>query len=309
MSAQQQLDLVWALADESGNAVRRARKSNGAAVPPVEKHTRQSGDANVSPAAFEKISPATPPSRGRNGGRIVIGGTLAVTGLILAAGGMLMTVNYSVTAAAGLDRLLLAGLAATADVLALIAPSAAICLWHARRRSLSLAAAVLWLIAASITLQNLGGFLGSYGDGFTANRQTLSTERALVLERVNRLRSERAAISERRPIAVIVVAIRNATVAKIDDERAALAIAKRRDDLDAQLAALEATIPSLPAISAADPSAATIAGVISLITGGQVVIADDLFRRLRLLALIALPLFAGPILGLGTATLAGERKR
>jgi hypothetical protein len=118
-------------------------------------------DAIVDP--IEKKLPT--PSRG-NAGRFVIGGTLAATGVALAGGGALMTVNYAIATATGVDRILLAGLAGAADLLSLIAPSAAICLWHARRRSLALAAAVLWLIAASITLQNLGGFLGSYGDGF-----------------------------------------------------------------------------------------------------------------------------------------------
>jgi hypothetical protein len=306
MTAQGRLDLVW-LADESGD--RRARKPNGAGVPSVEKHTRQSGDATVSHDTVEKITPAPTPSRSRNLGRFVIGGTLAVTGLILAAGGAIMTVNYSISTATGLDRILLAGLACGADVLALIAPSGAVSLWHARRRSLALAAAVLWLIAASITLSNLSGFLGAYGDAFVSGRLTASTERSLVFDRLDRLRRARKEIAETRSVAEINIAIRNATARKVDDERAAVAVAKHRDELDAQLTALEATIPTLPAMTAADPSAATIAGIVSLISGGQVVVADDVLRKLRLALLLVLPLLAGPILGLGTATLAGERKR
>lgn len=306
MSTQARLDLVW-LAGESDDPVHRARKANGAGVPPVEKHTRQSGDATVAHGTVEKITPSPTPSRGRNAGRVVIGGTLAATGIILAAGGLAMTVTYTIAGATGLDRILLGGLAAGSDVLALLTPSAAAYLWRVRRRVPAAVAGVLWIIAAGATLQNLCGFVGSYGDSFIAGREAASTQRSLLFDRLSRLRIERKAITESRSTGEIIIAIRNASAKKIDDERMALQQARRRDQIDADLATIEQTIGNLPNLSQADPAAATISSIVSLISGGRLVIADDMFRRARLLALIALPLLGGLILATGTALTAKDR--
>lgn len=89
----------------------------------------------------------------------------------------------------------------------------------------------------------------------------------------------------------------------------ALAAARHRDDLDAQLAQIEQTVGTLPTTSEADPSSAAVASIVSLISGGHVVVADDLFRRLRLLALVTLPLLGGLILATGSALTAKERDR
>jgi hypothetical protein len=184
---------------------------------------------------------------------------------------------------------------------------AAAYLWRIRRRSAAVVAGVLWIIAAGATLQNLCGFVGSYGDSFISGRETASTSRALTFDRLDRLRRARKEITETRSVAEIKIALANATARKVDDERAAVAVAKHRDELDSQLAALEATIPTLPAMTAADPAAATISSIVSLISGGRLVIADDMFRRARLLALITLPLLAGLILATGTALTAKDR--
>jgi hypothetical protein len=270
---------------------RQARKSHRRDQSEVEDH------------AFQ-LTP--PPNRGRNAGRFVIGGTLAATSIILAAGGMLMTVNYTVATATGLDRILLAGLAAGSDLLALLMPSAAACLWRAGRRAPAAVAGVLWIIAASITLQNLSGFVGTYGDAVISGREAASTQRSLLFDRLTRLRIERKAITESRSPAEIIIAIRNATAKKIDDERLALQQARRRDQIDADLATIEQTVGNSPNLSQADPSAATISSIVSLISGGRLVIADDMFRRTRLLALITLPLLGGLILATGAALTAKE---
>jgi hypothetical protein len=280
-------------------------KHNGAAKPNGKKPP-----ARLAPDRGSRTVTAMPPtsSRGRNAGRFVIGGALAATGIILAGGGLAMTVTYTIAGATGLDQILLGGLAAGSDALALLTPSAAAYLWRARRRAAAAVAGVLWIIAAGATLQNLCGFVGSYGDAFVSGRETASTERSLVFDRLERLRRARKEITETRSVAEIKIALANATARKVDDERAAVAVARHRDDLDAQLAALEATIPTLPAMTAADPAAATISSIVSLISGGRLVIADDFFRRARLLALITLPLLGGLILATGAALTAKERR-
>jgi hypothetical protein len=176
--------------------------------------------------------------------------------------------------------------------------------WSSRRRGLALAAVLLWIAAAGITTTTLAGFIGVNGDAFLTGRETAATERSLVLERVARLRAERGAISESRPVGVILVAIRNAAKSVIDDERAALLVARRRDQIDADLAVLEGTIRALPPTSIADPASNTIAGVVHLF--GGVAIAAATLQRVRFALLLALPLLGGAVLAIGGA-LVGRR--
>jgi hypothetical protein len=163
---------------------------------------------------------------------------------------------------------------------------------------------LLWIAAAGITTTTLAGFIGVNGDAFLTGRETAATERSLVLERVARLRAERGAISESRPVGVILVAIRNAAKSVIDDERAALLVARRRDQIDADLAVLEGTIRALPPTSIADPASNTIAGVVHLF--GGVAIAAATLQRVRFALLLALPLLGGAVLAIGGA-LVGRR--
>jgi hypothetical protein len=237
-------------------------------------------------------------------GAMLLGAALALAGVALAAIGMSATISYSTKIAAGPDRLMLGGLAATADTLALLLPSAAAALWGSRRL-LALAAVLLWLLTVTVTLSNLSGFLGVHADAFTSGRETAATERGLVLDRVARLRAERASIAERRSVGEITLAIRNAKRAHVDDERAALAIARHRDQLDADLAGLEHSIGTLPAATAADPAAAGIADIVYSITGR--IVAEQALRRLRLALLLALPLAGGLVLAVGAAV-AARRK-
>jgi hypothetical protein len=252
---------------------------------------RRKRDAAAAVAGVAPAAPtvAPPPQR-----RVALGNT--VLGVA--------TISYAVKIAAGPDRLLLAVLAAAADVLALLLPSAAVGLWRARRRLVAIGACVLWLVAAVTTLSNLAGFANTSADAFASARETKATERALVLDRVARLRSERAAIMERRPVGAIVVAIGDVPRSRIAAERQALATAKRRDQIDAELVGLEHMVETLPAVTAADPSAAGLAGVVALVTGGHVTVAQDALRRIRLALVLVLPLTGGLVLAIGLAAAA-----
>src|SRR5258707_7298586 len=86
-------------------------------------------------------------------------------------------------------------------------------LWR-RRSPAAIVAAALWLVGGAVTLANLSGYIGSSDDAFRAGRETQSTQRSLVLEQLTRLRHERAAISELRPVGAIDVALRNARQSK-----------------------------------------------------------------------------------------------
>lgn len=284
-------------------------EGNGAYVPSASalrarRYRARKRDANEV-TDVTTVTPSVTTVTGRRARRdVIVGVTLIIAAALLAVVGMSATVDYSMRTAAGADRVLLAALAVAADLLTLMLPAATAAVWRGERRVLAVAAAVLWLASAGVTASNLAGFVGVNGDGFVAGRQTSSIERSLILERAGRLRAERASITETRPVGAIVVAIRNATKGAIDGERTALAIGRRRDQLDAELAAIEPTIAALPAVYTADPSASTISNALRLITGSRVVIADETLARMRVILLLALPLLGGLVLAVGAALLA-----
>jgi hypothetical protein len=230
----------------------------------------------------------------------MIGSTIAFVGVALSVAGMIASTRYAMATAADVDRFLFAGVAVAADLLSLLLPSGIVAIWRARRRGLGLIAVPLWIAAVLVTSTNLGGYFGVRSDSFTASRQSETIQRGMALERLNRLRTERKQITESRSTGEISIKIRNASAKKVDDERLALQQARRRDQIDTDLLAIQQTVGNLPNLSQADPAAQTLAETLSLITGGQVVIADDMFRRLRLMLLLALPLLAGLIFAIGT---------
>jgi hypothetical protein len=237
-----------------------------------------------------------PKYRCRMSSRVPVALALGAAGVCLAVVGAAATISYSVETTGRL----MGALAATADFMALILPTAACTLWRVRRRMLAMTAWVLSVAAVSITTVNIAGFIGQRTDLFLGGRELASTERAVILERLGRLRAERATITETRPAAAIVLAIRNATRDEIDNQRAALITAKRRDEIDRDLAELEPKIASLPAVTMIDPSAGVLAEILRLP-------ADIDLRRIRLALFLGLPLCAGLLLALALAVGTSER--
>lgn len=237
------------------------------------------------------------PASGQKGGRVaaVLAGA-AGTGL--AAIGAAATISYSLASTGPL----MAALAATADAVALVLPSLACALWQRHRWGLAVVAWAMWIVAAGITANNIGGFIDQRTDSFLAGREVASLDRSVVLERLGHLRAERSAITEQRPAAAIIVAIQNSTRAELEGQRTALAMAKRRDELDRDLAALEPQLTSLPTVTAIDPSAALLSSVLGLSS-------DADLRRLRLTLLLILPLCSGLLLAVAFAVgTSGERR-
>jgi hypothetical protein len=189
---------------------------------------------------------------GRKIGRILAALVIGLVGLGLAGIGMAATITYSIETTGTLT----AALAAAADTMALLMPAAACALWCTRRWLLAIAAWALWAGAVSVAALNVAGFIGQHTDSFLGGREVQSIERALVLERLGRLRAER---TETRPAAAITVAIRNAGRVEIENRREALVMAKRWDEIERDLAILERRLTTLPAVTMADPSAGILA--------------------------------------------------
>jgi len=240
------------------------------------------------------------PARSRMGevGRVVAAAVLASVGVALAAIGMIETTAY----AARVGGMLFAALAVCADALVLFMPAAAAALWR-RRSPAIVAAAGLWLVGCAVTLANLSGYVGSSDDAFRADRESQSIQRALALEQLARLRTERAGITEMRPVGGLTVAVRHARRSDKPALRQALAMAERRDALEVQLSALAANLPAIPQIAIVDPAAR----VLSEISGAAV--SETSLRRLRLMLLLLLPLCGGFVLSVALSLVAVRQAR
>ncbi len=121
------------------------------------------------------------------------------------------------------------------------------------------------------------------------------------MERLTRLRDERRAIGEGRPVGAIAAALNDARRSERPALREALAMAKRRDALDIELATFEHQLGEISVVATADASAA----VLSDITGTA--ISDAHLRRLRLALLLGLPLCGGLVLSLAFAIPQGRK--
>jgi hypothetical protein len=270
------------------NGGARAARTNGGSHPPVKK----------SPPRVEPVKLLPPAPKPGRVGRILAAGILGMAGIGLGAIGATATITYSLES----TGTLMAALAAAADATSLIMPASACCLWKTKRRLLAAVAWCMWLAATSITAANVAGYIASHTDVFLAGRETASTERSLVLDRVNRLRSERTGIAERRPIGAITVAIQNAHVAELEALRTALAMARRRDAIDLELNNLEPRLAGLPAVTMADPSAAVLADILRMP-------ADETdLRRIRLAVLLILPLTSGLLVAMAMAIGSGKER-
>lgn len=296
----------WRKAGELPPASKRrpARRSSPAkeapAVPPAPVPAPAPEPASVpaimpAPAAAA-LAPAAASSRVGGFGRALGAAILASVGVALAAIGMIETTAY----AGRVGGMLFAGLAICADALVLFMPAAVAALWR-RRSPATVVAAALWLVGGALTLANLSGYVGSSDDGFRAARESRSMQRVLALEQLARLRHERAGISEMRPVGALNVAVRNARRSERPALRQALAIAERRDAVEAQMSALAANLPAIPQIAIVDPSAS----VLSDISGAGV--SEISMRRLRLILLLLLPLCGGFILSVALSLLSVRR--
>ncbi|HEX4556473.1 MAG TPA: hypothetical protein VH249_20960 [Xanthobacteraceae bacterium] len=269
--------------------------------PPAGSDSASSSEPELAaePAAAIAVAPQSPPaplaaapvialpapSRLSACGRLLATTIVASVGVALAVIGMIETTAYAMR----VGGWLFAALAICADALVLFMPAAVAGLWR-RRSPAAIVAAALWLVGGAVTLANLSGYIGSSDDAFRADRETQSTQRMLALEQLARLRNERAAISELRPVGALNVAIKNVRPSKRPALREALAVAQRRDALEARLSAVSASLPTVPQIALVDPSA----GVLSEISGATV--SETLLRRVRLALLLLLPLCGGFVL-------------
>jgi hypothetical protein len=222
---------------------------------------------------------------------------------------------------------LLSGLSVSADILALILPTAARTLWTDRRRMAAAVAWALWTITIAVALMATVGFAALNIADTTAARAKTVTERATLTARIERLRTERGGITESRSVAAIEAELQRtqpgaATVwratagcrdvtlpasgkvcAPVLALRQAEATAERRDVLDADLIEAESQLKLLPSVMATDPQADVAARLISWISFGLITVTSNDIHLVRIAGMTLVPQLAGLVLMLAATVL------
>jgi hypothetical protein len=274
-----------------------------------------------------------PPVR-RGAGRIFLGLVLGLVAIGLTVVGL--TVNTRFAASFGQTAeaaALLAAVGLTIDCLAIVLPSAAAQLWRDRSVMSASAAWAIWLIALGMTLLAAIGFAATnIGDG-VAGRSKVAAEASALMADIERLRSERAAITETRAISTIeaeiqraqpaaaavwkqtagcsnvTMAASGAACADVLKLRQALGVAQRRDALDAELRGAETRLAPLPAITTGDPQATMAADLVAWISLGHVSLTPHDIHRMRITGLTIIPALAGIIFMFASTLLRVGRQR
>jgi MarR family len=227
---------------------------------------------------------------------------------------------------------LLSGLSVSADVLALVLPVAARTLWADRRRLTAAFAWGLWTITIAIALMATVGFAALNVADTTAARGKIATESAALTARIERLRTERADITETRSVTAIKAELQRAqpsaaavwkatagcrdvtlpasgeACATVLVLRQAQAVAERRDALDVDLREAESQLGLLPPVTAADPQADIAARLINWMTCGLITITSNDIHLARIAGMTLMPQLAGLVLMLA-ATLWQSRRQ
>jgi hypothetical protein len=270
----------------------------------------------------------------RSAGQIFLGLVLGLVAIGLTVVGL--TVNTRFAASFGQTAeaaALLAAVGLTIDCLAIVLPSAAAQLWRDRHVMSASAAWGIWLIALGMTLLAAIGFAATnIGDG-VAGRSKVAAEASALATDIERLRGERAAITETRAISTIEAEIQRAqpaaaavwkqtagcsnvtmaasgtACAEVLKLRQALGVAQRRDALDTELRSAEARLAPLPAITTGDPQATMAADLVAWISLGHVSLTPHDIHRMRITGLTIIPALAGIIFMFATTLLRVGRRR
>src|SRR5450631_1094070 len=263
------------------------------------------------------------------------GSPIAATGITRAAGGAALAALAVAVAWFGIRinawyggtlgrtpeaSTLLSGLSVSADVLALILPATARTLWTDRQRMAAAVAWALWTITIAVALMATVGFAALNIADTTAARAKTVTERTTLMDRIERLRTERVGITESRSVAAIEAELQlsqpgaatvwrttagcrdvtlpasGAVCAPVLALRQAQATAERRDVLDADLHEAESQLELLPSVMATDPQADTAARLITWMSFGLITVTSNDIHLARIAGMTLVPQLAGLVL-------------
>ena len=263
---------------------------------------------------------------------IMTAAVLFATALGLTAVGLVMNARFAASFGQTVEAaMLLAAIGLAVDLLAVVLPSVAVQLWHRGSVLAAGAAWTIWLAALSMTLLAATGFASTHIGDAVAGRAKISSEHALVVERIERLRQERASLSEMRSTAAIAIELQRAqteaqsvwaitagcrdvtrpasarTCAPVLQLREAMASAERRDTIELELREAQAKLAGLPAIAASDPQATAVSEIVTWLSAGSFNPAAADVSKLRTLGLALMPSLAG-LIGMLAMSLAYVRR-
>lgn len=280
--------------------------------------------ADPPPVTLVVASPAAPAiaPAGSRMTAVIVGGAA----LCLAAVGLILNAHFAASLGqTGLAAALLAAIGLAVDVLAVALPTAAGKLWQARHRPAAFAAWLIWAGALVMMLLAGIGFASMNIGDTVAGRAKVANESVALNTRLERLRVERAAISEQRGVAALEAELqrvqpsaqavwkatngcRDVTLARSGQAcepvlrlREAIGTAQQRDVLDADMRDAERQLAALPAIRLDDPQARTTSDLVAWLSGGMVAPSVQDIHRLRIVGLTVAPACAGLLLWMAVA--------
>lgn len=252
--------------------------------------------------------------------------TLAFSALALAGIGLVLNARYAASFGQSRDAaMLLAALGIVIDVLAIVIPPVAAQLFQQGRYVSALCAWAIWLLALTMVLLTASGFASQNIGDAVAGRVKVADAVVRLTERLHSLRNERANIGELRAVTTIDAALQTAQagagavwrvtsacsdVTRPDSAKLCEPVqrlrqqrgeAVRRDEIDAEVRALEKALAEQPAIAAGDPGAAIVTDLTAWVTAGVIRIGERDVQRIRILGLMVMPSLAGVLLAFGMA--------
>jgi hypothetical protein len=306
------------IAPPAAPAAPPATSAVGAAVPSTTDR----------PATTAVVLPAVPiaaPTVAPTGSRL-IAVIVGATALALAGVGLVLNANFAASLGqTGLAAALLAAIGLAMDVLAVTLPTAASKLWHQRHPLAALTAWLIWAGALAMMLLAGIGFASTNIGDAVAGRAKIADERAALSQRLERLREERAAVSEHRSVAALEAELqraqpsaqavwkatngcRDVTLARSAQAcdgvlrvREAIGSAQHRDAIDEEMRGAERQVSSLPALRLDDPQARMTSDLVAWLSGGLIAPTVQDIHRLRVVGLTLAPACAGLLLWMAAA--------
>jgi hypothetical protein len=282
--------------------------------------------SSSAPEGSSALAPAAPPEHAPQGataaavaaivGRLFWTATVGAVAAAIAWYGVRLNAWYGGTLGKTSEAQdLFAGGSVCVDLLAILLPDRMVAFWVERRFGLATVALLMWLVTVAMAVLASAGFAGVNIADTSAARAKAAAESAGLSGRIERLRTERAAITETRSLGSIEAALRDLQIrfsvawratqnctngdphalvcAAARKLQGALEAARHRDELEQSLMRSEARFAALPPIGAADPQADATARLLRWLSHGALSVSPDDVGNARLLAMVVWPQLAG----------------
>jgi hypothetical protein len=201
------------------------------------------------------------------------------------------------------------------DTITLVLPATVMVLWQQRRRGLALTGCCMYAIAVAMTLLTAVGFAATNIDDAIAGRDAATVRREALRDDIVRLKAERNGLvfAPIEPSAVTAAQVARdqecgrvgpncrQRVAELNAVLRDRAAADRVAEIDASIAAQEASLNALPALASADPQTEAARAAVIWLSGGHLTASSDDIRMTRVLGIAAVLFMAGLLLAFGTA--------